>query len=195
MKKIFILASAIISITFAASCKTSKKAEMKPNPIIASDKVKMENEFVNSSLAFPQVFVYKMKKDYSNNVPVIMDNGRTRIVSYPAPTDLKRGNGYATPTKLNDGFWLDNKGIGPNVAFLSYTYEEYAALEQAPAIENLMKSIIDKNPLEYYAFCGRRNNFKDIIKEINLLIDNGKIYSMGPTVCPEPEEKSGLTDK
>lgn len=190
MKKIFVFATAILSLTAVVSCKTSEKTNMNVKPTIASNSIKIENSYVNTQIAFPQVFVYKMKKDYSNNVPVIMDNERKRIVSYPAPTDLKRGNSYATPTKLNDGFWLDNKGIGPNVAFLSYTYEEYADMEQAPAMEELMKSIIDKNPLDYYAYCGKRNNFKDIIKEINQLIDSGKIYSMGPTVCPEPDEKA-----
>lgn len=186
MKKVFVLPMAILFTTLMVSCKTSEKANAGQKPVLAVEGQKVETGFVGSEIAFPQVFVYKMKKDYSNNVPVIMDNSRTRIISYPAPGDLKRGDGYAIPTKLNDGFWLDNKGIGPNVAFLSYTYEEYASLKQAPSMEELMKSIIDKDPLSYHAYCGRRNNFKDIEGEINQLIDSGKIYTMGPTVCPEP---------
>lgn len=190
MKKVFILPMAILFTAFMVSCKTSEKTNIQQEPVLAAEGNKLKTDFTGSNISSPQVFVYKMKKDYSNNVPVIMDSGRKRIVSYPAPGDLKRGDGYATPTKLKDGFWLDNKGIGPNVAFLSYTYEEYSKLKQTPTMEELMNSIIDKNPLSYHAFCGRRNDYKDIVNEINQLIESGRIYSMGPTVCPEPTEKA-----
>lgn len=46
----------------------------------------------------PIVYVYKTKADYSHQVPVIMDEARTRILSYPAPGDLKMGNGLRLPT-------------------------------------------------------------------------------------------------
>lgn len=190
MKKVFILPMAILFTTFMVSCKTSEKTNIQEKPIPVLEKNNKITDLTGSQISSPRVFVYKMKKDYSNNVPVIMDAGHTKIVSYPAPADLKRGNGYATPTKLKDGFWLDNKGIGPNVAFLSYTYEEYSNLKQAPTMEELMNSIIDKNPLSYHAFCGRRNDYKDIVNEINQLIESGRIYSMGPTVCPEPMDKA-----
>ena len=47
---------------------------------------------------------------------------------------------------------LDRRGIGPNTAFTSYTYEEYAALPEAPKPDSLMARIIDSTPFtELYA--------------------------------------------
>lgn len=100
----------------------------------------------------PPAFIYKMKADYSQLVPVMMDKSRSRIVSYPAPSDLRRGNRLATPTPLDNGFWLDNRGIGETVAFLSYTYEEYAAMEAAPSMDELMKHIIERYPLTEFHY-------------------------------------------
>ena len=153
---------AILFTTFMVSCKTSEKTNIQEKPIPVLEKNNKITDLTGSQISSPRVFVYKMKKNYSNNVPVIMDAGHTKIVSYPAPADLKRGNGY----------------------------EEYSNLKQAPAMEELMNSIIDKNPLSYHAFCGRRNDYKDIVNEINQLIESGRIYSMGPTVCPEPMDKA-----
>ncbi len=116
------------------------------------------------------VYIYKMKKDYSQHVPVTMDAARTRVVSYPAPTDLKTNGKLAVPTPLDNGFWLDNRGINENVAFLSYTYEEYSQLTEAPTSEELMKHIIDNDPLTEIHYCGRRNEFTDIVAELNALI-------------------------
>ena len=42
------------------------------------------------------VYIYKTRKDYSRLVPVLMDETRTRIVSYPAPTDLKTNGKLAS---------------------------------------------------------------------------------------------------
>ncbi len=61
----------------------------------------------------PMVYIYKTRKDYSRLVPVLMDETRTRIVSYPTPTDLKTNGKLAYPTPLENGYWLDNRGISP----------------------------------------------------------------------------------
>lgn len=122
------------------------------------------------SAATAPVHIYRMKKDYSRHVPVTMDAARTKVVSYPAPTDLKLNGRFAYPTPLDNGFWLDNRGIGRNVAFLSYTYEEYSRLPEAPVADTLLKCIIDKDPLTEIHYCGRRSDYKDIVKELNELI-------------------------
>jgi hypothetical protein len=95
------------------------------------------------SSALPHILVYKTRKDYTHRVPVGMDASKTRIVSYPHPSDLS----HTLPTPLSDGYLLDNRGIGPNVVFLTYTYEAYCKLKTAPDIKQLTDSILDKNPL------------------------------------------------
>jgi hypothetical protein len=37
---------------------------------------------------------------------------------------------------------LDRRGINENSAFTRYTYNEYAALQQAPSTEELLKAVI-----------------------------------------------------
>lgn len=127
----------------------------------------------SAAVASPVVYVYKTKADYFHHVPVLMDEARTRILSYPAPGDLKLGDGLRLPTPLDQGYLLDNKGIGPNVAFLTYTYEEYSRLPEAPSMEELMTHILDKYPLSELRACGRRADYKDIVKELNEKIAEG----------------------
>ena len=54
------------------------------------------------------------------------------------------------PTLLENGFLLDNFGIGKNVVYTDYTFEEYAALEKVPELDEIMQHIIDKDPLVAY---------------------------------------------
>ncbi len=122
--------------------------------------------------AGPPVVVYKTTKDYSRNVPVGLSADGTRIVSYPAVSDVR---GLPYPTPLADGYLLDNRGIGRNVAFLSYTYEEYAALPATPSPEELMEKVIDKHPLLEIHFLGNRYQYKDITRELNERIEAGEL--------------------
>lgn len=123
--------------------------------------------------AGPSVIIYKTKKDYSQNVPVGLSDDKMKIVSYPAISDVKVGGKFPYPTPLEDGYLLDNRGIGTNVAFLSYTYEEYAALSATPSVSTLMEKIIDKDPLVKIHHCGTRYEYKDLIKELNEKIRSG----------------------
>lgn len=116
----------------------------------------------------PPVYVYKTKKDYSQYVPVMLSEDRSRIVSYPDPTDVRRGSGYATPSPLKNGYWYDNRGIGECVAFTRYTYEEYAQLPHPPSITELYDSILDKYPLLELWSCKRTSP-----DEINTMLENG----------------------
>lgn len=120
-------------------------------------------------MATPDVVVYKTINDYVDNVPVIMDAERTRIVRYPAPADVRRGNVYATPIRLDDGYLLDCFGITRNVVFLDYTFEQYANLEQAPSLDEMMLHVIDRNPLVEIWNCGKRTQYKSI-EDINVVV-------------------------
>jgi hypothetical protein len=61
-------------------------------------------------------------------------------------------------------------GIGSNVAFLSLTFEEYAELEEVPSVAELMKLIIDDDPLTEICFCGIKYGYHDIENDLNKMI-------------------------
>ena len=121
----------------------------------------------------PSAIVYKTRNDYSSLVPVIMNDAKTKIISYPAPSDIYYNGSLAKPTKLKNGYYLDNRGINKNVVFVDYTYEEYAALDQTPTIETLMSKIRDRYPLSEMIDCGIRSQYTNEVEDINKLIDEG----------------------
>ena len=121
--------------------------------------------------ALSHVVIYKTTKDYNHNVPVILSEDKTQIVSYPHPTDLFYNGELVLPTILHNGYLLDNRGIGKNVAFLKYTYDEYSKLSEIPTLDELQRNIIDKEPLAELWDCGIKNNFTDLQKQLNEWID------------------------
>ncbi|WNJ17052.1 hypothetical protein [Pontibacter sp. G13] len=123
----------------------------------------------------PPAIVYKTKQDYSQLVPVLLSADKSQIVSYPHPKDLKVGGKYLVPTSLSKGYWLDNKGIMGEVAFLGMTYAEYAALPEAPSLADLYDAIVDKDPMMEVCDCGSRKAFSDIEQQLNRLIDKRKL--------------------
>ena len=168
----------MILLTSVAACQSSKRmntSDPKPTPqpvgqVVSPTVSPIIGGGPNANVRSPQVFVYKTKADYFYNVPVIMNNERTAITSYPAPTDLVYGGQLRLPTPLIDGWLLGNRGIGPNVAFLSYTYEEYAQMSTAPSMAELLSHIIEKYPLTAWHFCGPRADYTDIVPQLNQLI-------------------------
>jgi hypothetical protein len=164
----------IVSLLFV-SCKTNKEIFKETNNMIKS----------NISTG-QQAVVYKITADMVDYVPVMMNTERTKIVSYPAPSDLFYEGKLAKPTALKDGYFLDNRGITENVVFLNYTYEAYSKLKEAPAMIEMLKNIKEKYPLKELVYCGSRYQYKDEVKELNALIDAGfpnckrvKIIPMG----------------
>jgi hypothetical protein len=125
----------------------------------------------NSVNALVPLIIYKTKGDYSNNVPIILNAKKDKLISYPAPKDVYYNGKLAIPEKLKLGYYLDNMGISINTVYTSYTFTEYAKLESAPKIEDLMNSIVDSDPfLEIYS-CGNRIDI-ETKKYLNKLIDN-----------------------
>lgn len=125
--------------------------------------------------AQPAVVVYKTKGNYDNFVPVVLSDDKSRVVSYPAPSDLQVGDKYSTPTVLHSGYLLDNRGVGKNTAFLKLTYGQYAAMESAPSLEEMYAMIIDKNPMTELYNCGTPSDYKNIETELNTLIDGNQL--------------------
>lgn len=117
----------------------------------------------NDVAALPHVRLYKMRKDYSGNVAVTMNEARTQIVSYPDPVDIRPS---VAPVPLGDGWYLDRRGVSANTVFTDYTFEQYAALGQVPSRETLMKHIIDKYPFTALWDCGTQESSAEHLKEI-----------------------------
>jgi len=125
--------------------------------------------------AGPPALVYQTRNDYRNNVPVLLSEDKTSIVSYPDPKDISINGNYPLPDMLENGYLLDNRGIGLRVAYLSMTYAEYAALPEAPSMDALMKMIIDNDPLTEMYNCGNRQVFKDVVNDLNVVIRSEKL--------------------
>ncbi len=122
--------------------------------------------------ALPHVIIYKTRADYNNKVPVSLTTDRTSIANYPAPADLKTGSAFALPVLLHKGYLLDKRGVDANSVFTGYTYKEYAALNEVPSPEELMKSVKDKDPLVALYDCGTD---RKTVAELNKIIDRNQL--------------------
>lgn len=133
----------ICSLMILSGC-ASKKPVNAPQEAESAMVVSAPSVASNAVRALPKAVIYKTRKDYSNLVPITLDASKTKILSYPAPTDLAN----ARPTQLTGGYLLDNRGIGVNSVFTKYTYDEYSALPSAPSTDELLASIVDYDPFE-----------------------------------------------
>ncbi len=152
----------IILSLFIVSCKSNIEISKESNRMIK-----------NTISTGQQLIVYKTTVELTDFVPVIMNEVKTKIISYPAPSDLFYEGKLAKPTILKNGYLLDNRGISENVVFLNYTYEAYSKLKEAPALSEMMENIKVKYPLKELVNCGLRYKYKDKVKELNVLIDAG----------------------
>jgi hypothetical protein len=126
--------------------------------------------------AGPPCIIYKTRDDYSKKVPVELSADRKTIMSYPDVKDVFIDGKPAYPTPLADGYLLDNRGIGPHVAFLKLSYEEYHALPRTPDASELLTMILSDDPLLEMYKCGTKYQYKDLVAELNGMILEGKIH-------------------
>ena len=127
--------------------------------------------------AGPKAIIYKTNADYFNNVPITLSDDKSTIASFPGIKDIFYRGELAYPTKLNNGYLLDNRGIDDNVAFLKYTYEQYSTLGKTPTSEELFNNILDDDPLTEMYNCGSKFDYTDLVSELNEAIDNQKLVS------------------
>ena len=132
-------------------------------------------DFVPDYTKGPPAIVYKTKKDYSQHVPVSLSEDGSVIVSYPGKTDIGDNGNFPVPTVLSKGYMLDRRGINKNVAFLKYTYAEYASLEKIPSKEALYKMILDVDPLLELCDCGSQKAFENMNQQLNQLIEKKRL--------------------
>ena len=167
MKKILFLSILAIALT---GCHTAKKTAKNEAPA-TSPQPQQNNTVAAAAVPSPPTYIYKTRNDYSQNVFVGYANNR--ITFFPAPSDLYTNGKLATPTPLRNGYWLDNRGISPNIAFLSYTYEEYANMQHVP--DDLYQRILDKDPILEMWDCGPRHTYNDAAKELNKIIQENQL--------------------
>lgn len=129
------------SVAPAAVENNSSKTQDSQPDIKIGDQITLQPSTDMNSPArmIPKALIYKMSGEYADNVPITLNDQRTAPLSFPAPGDL---GAFARPLPLAGGYWLDRRGISANSVFTCYTYAEYAALPQAPAIAELMASVI-----------------------------------------------------
>lgn len=159
----------LVALGLAMSCSPSKKANKTETTFLP--------EVVPVFAPGPHAMVYLTTSDFRENVPVQLDDEGKSIVSYPHPSDLSVDGHLKLPTTLKNGYLLDNKGINENVAFLKISYATYAKLEQAPALAELNKGILERSPFLELCDCGLRSAFTDIEAQLNQLIERGKLRS------------------
>lgn len=170
MKKSIMTIIAVATIAAMSACQSSKETN-KTETVETTVTETMNEQPI--ALAMPRVIIYKTTGDFSNLVPLSMDDSKTQIISLPDPADIKENK---RPTQLANGYLLDNFGIGKNVVYTDYTYEQYAALESVPELEVLMQHIVERNPLvEYYASGAEypRTGEARTIEALNEVIANG----------------------
>ncbi|MCH4155823.1 MAG: hypothetical protein LKF31_05915 [Muribaculaceae bacterium] len=138
MKYLSLIVISVAALLLSA-CGTHRKAD---NPfVVVSEATHIEPSIVGGAQALNPAVIYRTDADYSDFVPVTMNDNRTEVMNYPAPGDIYYKGELAKPTQLADGYLLDNRGIGKNSVFTDYTYEQYSKLLRAPTIEELKKHI------------------------------------------------------
>ncbi len=131
----------------------------------------------------PHALVYKTSKDYSQLVPVALDDSG-KIVSYPAPSDFRSESGAFKPVALSKGYWLDKKGIGLNVAYLKWTIDEYAKMDTLPSLKSMQEQLIDKAPLTELCDCGNTSSYSDVVKQLNEIIEHDSLTTICKVLKP-----------
>jgi hypothetical protein len=167
MQKMMVLLTGIFLALIMINCSGSKKSNQSEG-----SQMQVSN---SAGQPGPPLIIYKTKGDYYFNVPVLLNQDKTAVVSYPDPKDLVRRGEYAYPDRLRDDYLLDNRGIDENVAFLKLTYEEYSKLSVAPNKDELMEMIVDADPLTDLYHCGNRSMVEDPQTYLNARIENKEL--------------------
>lgn len=90
--------------------------------------------------ALPKAVIYRTNGDYMYHVPVNVDESHKSLTSFPAPSDISK---RSVPVDLGDGWYFDRRGgVSLNTVFLTYTYEDYSALNSTPSAGELINAII-----------------------------------------------------
>lgn len=119
-------------VGMSTACSSQKAADA-DSPITKPIVGVRNNSFI------PKGLLYTTNGNYNSLVAITLNESRTQVMSYPAPTDVSE----ASAPLIIDGYLLDRRGaISFNTAFISMTYTEYSRLPQAPSQSELLKMVI-----------------------------------------------------
>lgn len=122
----------------------------------------------------PPTVIYKVSEEYVNLVPIVLNEDKTKVIAYPAPSDMFNIKGELRfPTPLEKGFYLDQIGVGLNTAYISLSIEEYSNLESPPRLDELYQLIVSKDPFKRMYNLGNRKQYinEEVVKE---MLSSGK---------------------
>ena len=166
LSSIFIFIIIILTYSCSSIKNKKQKEDLTTN---AQDSIQLDFK------SGPPTIIYKTKNDYTEFVPVTLSEDKTTIVSFPHPKDLFHNGELSFPTELSEGYLLDNRGIDTNVAFLNMSYKDYSLMGSPPDPDSLITKILDDEPLLEFFNCGNKYIFKDVVKELNQLIENKQL--------------------
>ena len=123
------------------------------------------------------IVVYKTRGDYNDLVPIELSEDKTIVVSYPSIRSVYYKGSLAYPTELDNGYLLDNRGVGQDSVFLDTTYEDFIEFSEQPTVEELFEMILYNDPFTEIYECknlikGRDGNE---VRKINDLINTGRL--------------------
>lgn len=177
MKKLILIVTFLVAACTANKNTSKPTSVVKPNTSVKPTTTQPApvSETTTMDFSGPPTTVYKTKQNYNDKVPITLSDDKAKIVAYPSPKDVFYNGNLAYPTPLAQGYLLDNRGIGKNVAFLSITYQEYSNLPQAPNLQDMYTMIIDKDPLLQMCNCGNRYKYSNPVAAMNQLISDNKL--------------------
>lgn len=124
--KVHSLVIASVMLLLSVSCRTGSAEVVTETP--------------HSIEAIPRAVIYRTNINVNDNVPVRVTAEGTKILSYPAPSDVGQ---FSTPVELAEGWLLDRRGgVGSDTRFLTYTYSDYSCLKEPPSVSVLIDHII-----------------------------------------------------
>lgn len=155
MKNLFLLSLSFLLSVMGVSCRTSK---IIADGSTSASAVVTENASVPAVAGRPlymrrPIMIYRTKADYTQLVPITLDDDHNSITNYPDPVDV---GPYSVPLQLNSGYLFDRRGIGANTAYTSYTYEAFHALSHVPSTAEFESHIVERYPLVELWDCTQR---------------------------------------
>ena len=127
----------------SAGCRSNREAPSVDDTYLDIPQVVRVDRVVRDQgplTAMPRAVIYRTNGDYNDLVTVTLDASRSSLVSYPAPTDVTVAS---APLIMTGGWLLDRRGgIGPNSAFLDWTYAEYSRLSATPSPSEILDHVI-----------------------------------------------------
>ncbi len=132
-----IAATVFSALTSCYSAQQNAAAQQSEQPTMVSDKPVTIIGW-NSEKAVPKARIYKTNGNFVDNVPITLGTDRKTIISFPSPADVENSQ----PIPLENGYYLDRRGITPETAFTTYTYRQYSSLKNTPTLKQLKHAVI-----------------------------------------------------